>query len=45
VKGLVEHPFYRMEKPLPQQARRSEDSIFDEIGYYGKAAIKLMTFK
>jgi hypothetical protein len=27
---LVAHPFYRMEKPLPRQARRSEKGLFDD---------------
>jgi hypothetical protein len=30
VKGLVAHPFYRMEKPLPRQARRSVESLFND---------------
>ena len=40
MKGLVAHPFYRMEKPLPRQARRSEESLFMTITCDARAAIK-----
>src|SRR5260370_26965644 len=45
VKGLVAHPFYRMEKPLPRQARRSEESLFLTIASDATTAINVRTFR